>query len=121
MPQRIKILIACHRQYAVPDGPCYLPVEVGAALHTQPIPGFTPDNTGDNISEKNKNYCELTALYWAWKNLDADTSGLVHYRRYFSNGKLLKRKEARILSGAEYRKELDRCGILLPRPRNYLD
>ena len=119
MPQRIKILIACHRQYPVPDGPCYLPVEVGAALHTQPIPGFTPDNTGDNISEKNKNYCELTALYWAWKNLDADFIGLVHYRRYFSNGKLWKRKEDRILSGAEYRKELDRCGILLPVPRNY--
>ena len=119
MPQRIKILIACHRPYPVPDEPCYLPVEVGAALHTQPIPGFTPDNTGDNISEKNKNYCELTALYWAWKNLDADFIGLVHYRRYFSNGKLLKRKEARILSEAEFQRELDRCDILLLRPRNY--
>ena len=43
MPQRIKILIACHRPYPVPDEPCYLPVEVGAALHEQPIPGFTPD------------------------------------------------------------------------------
>lgn len=119
MPQRIKILVACHRPYPVPDEPCYLPVEVGAALRTQPIPGFTPDNTGDNISEKNKNYCELTALYWAWKNLDADFIGLVHYRRYFSNGKLLKRKEARILSEAELQKALDRCGILLPKPRNY--
>ena len=55
MPQRIKILIACHRPCPVPDGSCYLPVEVGAALHAQPIPGFMPDNTGDNISEKNKN------------------------------------------------------------------
>ena len=119
MPQRIKILIACHRPYPVPDEPCYLPVEVGAALHTQPIPGFTPDNTGDNISAKNKNYCELTALYWAWKNLDADFIGLVHYRRYFSNGKLLKRKEARILSEVEFQRELARSDILLPRPRNY--
>ena len=119
MPQRIKILIACHRPYPVPDEPCYLPVEVGAALHPQPIPGFTPDNTGGNISAKNKNYCELTALYWAWKNLDADYIGLVHYRRYFSNGKLLKRKEARILSEAELQKQLDRCDILLPKPRNY--
>ncbi len=119
MPQRIKILIACHRQYPVPGEPCYLPVEVGAALHPQPIPGFTPDNTGDNISEKNKNYCELTALYWAWKNLDADTIGLVHYRRYFSNGKPFKSKEARIISEAELQRKLNKCDILLPRPRNY--
>lgn len=119
MPQRIKILIACHRPYPVPDEPCYLPVEVGAALHMQPIPGFTPDNTGDNISEKNKNYCELTALYWAWKNLDADAIGLVHYRRYFSNGKPFKSKEARIISEAELQNKLDKCDILLPRPRRY--
>ena len=119
MPQRIKILIACHRQYPVPGEPCYLPVEVGAALHPQPIPGFTPDNTGDNISEKNKNYCELTALYWAWKNLDADYIGLAHYRRYFSNGKPFKNKEALIVSEAELQKDLNKCDILLPRPRNY--
>lgn len=119
MPQRIKIVIAGHRQCPVPDEPCYLPVEVGAALHRQPIPGFTPDNTGDNISEKNKNFCELTALYWAWKNLDADYIGLVHYRRYFSKGKLLKIKEAKIISGAELQKELERCDILLPKPRHY--
>ena len=43
----------------------------------------------------------------------------MHYRRYFSNGKLLKRKEARILSEVEFQRELDRCDILLPRPRNY--
>ncbi len=67
MPQKIKILVACHRQYPVPDEPCCLPVEAGASLHTKPIPGFTPDNTGDSISEKNKNYCERTALCWAWK------------------------------------------------------
>lgn len=119
MPQRIKILIACHRPCPVPDGSCYLPIEVGAALHLQPIPCFTPDNTGDNISEKNKNYCELTALYWAWKNLDADYIGLVHYRRYFSNGNLFKSKEARIITEAELQKQLDSCDILLPRPRNY--
>ena len=115
MPKRIKILIACHRPCPVPDEPCYLPVEVGAALHTQPIPGFTPDNTGDNISEKNKNYCELTALYWAWKNLDADAVGLVHYRRYFA-GRPFSKQPAQ---EADFRKALDRAPILLPVKRHY--
>ena len=42
------------------------------------------DNTGDNISKKNKSYCELTTQYWAWKNTDYDYYGFCHYRRYFS-------------------------------------
>lgn len=43
------------------------------------------DSTGDNISSQNPYYCELTALYWAWKNLDVPIIGLCHYRRYFAN------------------------------------
>lgn len=119
MSQRIKILIACHRPYPVPDDPCYLPVQVGAALREERIPGFTPDDTGDNISEKNKNYCELTALYWAWKNLDADYIGLAHYRRHFSTGRLWGDKQSRIIGGAALEKKLAACDVLLPVPRNY--
>ena len=115
MPQQIRILIACHRQYPVPGDRCYLPVEVGAALHTEPIPGFTPDNTGDNISEKNKNYCELTALYWAWKNLDADIIGLVHYRRFFAKGRLTKQ----IADEADFLKALEKAPVILPVKRYY--
>ncbi len=41
------------------------------------------DNVGDNISDKNRNYCELTATYWVWKNAAADYIGICHYRRVF--------------------------------------
>lgn len=80
----IKILISCHKQSIVPDSEIMLPIEVGADLRSRHIEGYIQDNTGDNISAKNKMYCELTAQYWAWKNLDADYYGFFHYRRYLN-------------------------------------
>lgn len=45
------------------------------------------DSNGDNISSKNANYCELTAIYWLWKNYNLpDYIGICHYRRYFVDG-----------------------------------
>lgn len=55
-----------------------------AALADHRFKGMQHDDEGENISYKNPYYCELTAQYWAWKNLDADYYGLFHYRRYFS-------------------------------------
>lgn len=82
---RIKILVACHKEdQNIRQDDIYMPIQVGKALHPELDLGFQCDNTGDNISEKNGSYCELTALYWAWKNLkDVDYIGLCHYRRYF--------------------------------------
>ncbi len=60
-----------------------MPLHVGKAISNLEL-GIPGDNTGDNISIKNASYCELTGLYWAWKNLkDIDYIGLCHYRRYF--------------------------------------
>jgi hypothetical protein len=45
---------------------------------------FPGDDTGDNISSKNKYYSELTGIYWVWKNTRQDITGACHYRRYFT-------------------------------------
>ena len=79
----IKIFICAHKEVPLPQHPYFLPVQAGAALHDL-IPGYQPDNEGDNISAKNPHFCELTCHYWAWKNLkNVDIVGLNHYRRYF--------------------------------------
>ena len=65
------------------QNPSYVyPIQVGADLTEQIISGLQ-DNQGENISCKNRNYCELTATYYAWKNCQAAYKGLCHYRRIF--------------------------------------
>lgn len=96
----------------------YIPVYVGAEGKDLDL-GYTKDNTGDNISKKNKNYCELTGLYWAWKNIDAEYIGLAHYRRHFCIKGAKGSKEEKVLTfpqAAELVKDND---IILPNPRNY--
>jgi hypothetical protein len=77
----IKILIATHKQYPMPDNEIYVPLHVGREGKNDL--GYLSDNTGDNISAKNPAFCELTGIYWAYKNFDCEIIGLCHYRRYF--------------------------------------
>jgi len=75
---------ALKKQFTIPEW--IHPIQVGAALTDVRISQLT-DDTGENISAKNVNYCELTALYWMWKNKltsffeDNKYYGLFHYRR----------------------------------------
>ena len=63
--------------------PAYIcPVQVGASL-TEQIICDLQDNSGENISTKNRNYCELTASYYAWRHSDDHYKGICHYRRLF--------------------------------------
>lgn len=113
----VTVIVATHKPYTMPDDGMYLPLHVGAE-GKEPF-GFMGDNSGEHISEKNSTFCELTGLYWAWKNLDADYIGLAHYRRHFAGkGKgtplqrVLTQQEAKILLAG-------RDGIL-PTKRQYV-
>lgn len=71
-----------------PEFPAYVcPLILGRGGVEDERPGtaWEPhDDEGDNISEKNPNYCELTGLYWIWKNRlqgSDEYVGLCHYRR----------------------------------------
>lgn len=114
----IKILVAAHKNYVMPQNQnLYLPIFVGKDLHPDVNHTFQGDNTGDNISIKNAHYNELTAIYWAWRNLDADAIGLVHYRRYLS---LHKQKDlTSVLDQAQTESLLKDHDIILPKKRNY--
>ncbi|MCR5088591.1 MAG: DUF4422 domain-containing protein [Oscillospiraceae bacterium] len=112
----IQIVVATHKEYRMPEDSLYLPVQAGRAQHA-PLP-YIGDNTGENISEKNPHYCELTCLYWAWKNLDAEAVGLCHYRRYFA-GKSFGEKWSRLLTAQQAEKLLQKAPVILPKKREY--
>lgn len=115
---KTKIIIATHKPYWVPDDPVYLPVQMGHAIH--PDIGYVGDDTGENISEKNWNYCELTGLYWAVHNIDADYIGIVHYRRYFGSRRhRFAPKKQRVISGVELEEILQHTNVILPKQRHY--
>lgn len=115
----IKILVATHKQSWVPEDSVYMPIQVGAALHENF--GYTRDDNGENISLKNPNYCELTGLYWAWKNLSCDYVGLCHYRRYFGHKVYtnnVDKKKLSIFTGQEYEHLLKDYDVIIPRNWN---
>ena len=114
-----RILVAAHKKYGAPSSKLYLPIQVGA--DGKECIGFVRDDSGYNISDLNGSFCELTAAYWAWKNLDCEYIGLVHYRRYFRGGEKFGviGKNKRILSGLELDELLKESDIILPKKRNY--
>lgn len=109
----VKVLVAAHKPYWMPQDSLYVPTQVGAQ-GKEAIEGFQRDDEGDNISAKNPRYCELTALYWGAKNVEADYIGLVHYRRHFKGA-----GERDTLTLDEARELLSETPVIVPQKRNY--
>jgi len=91
-----------------------VPIQVGATLCKERVADVI-DCEGENISHKNVNYSELTALYFIWKNVLAGPDrqeeqyvGLCHYRR------ILELSEDDIL-----RLENNGVDVVLPYPMPY--
>lgn len=90
----VKIMVCCHKETVLPRGKLYFPIHVGKEKSSVDL-NIQPDNLingeeCDNISGLNGFYCEMTAMYWAWKNLrkafpNVQYIGLCHYRRYFNS------------------------------------
>lgn len=105
MKHEIKVFVVSHKPIIIDLPENYSIISVGKLNDSSDI--IFHDNCGDNISEKNKNYCELTALYWIWKNYHADIVGMVHYRRYLNY-------KGHIITGEEINTLLAKYDILLP-------
>lgn len=114
----IKILIATHRQYQMPADEMYIPVRVNNGAAEDSF-GYQGDDEGENISAKNPNFCELTVMYWGWKNLKCDYMGLAHYRRHFSVTRPGKDKFQWIMTGEQAAKLCVKHDVILPKHRNY--
>ena len=113
----IKIIVATHKKYKMPKDNIYLPLHVGAECKEKF--GFIGDNTGENISIKNPFWCELTGLYWAWKNLNYDYLGIVHYRRHFKGKNKSNDNFEKIITRQEIEQLLKQTDIILPKKRHY--
>lgn len=116
--EKIKVFVACHKPFVMPVQDEYFqPIHVGAETSSIKIEGSIGDNIGDNISTKNSVYCELTGLYWIWKNYDnAEYLGLCHYRRFFSKNAFSTKKDYSILKSEQLLDEISGYDIVLPTP-----
>ncbi len=86
------IFICYHKNSDFFKNDILFPIQVGKALSSLDL-NIIGDDIGDNISSKNQNYNELTALYWMYKNVKSNIVGLFHYRRFFDLREKVASKE----------------------------
>lgn len=121
------LFMCCHSGFSVTP-PLFVPIQCGAVLNPR-VQGCQYDDQGDSISALNREYCELTAHYYAWKNITADHYGFCHYRRFFAPGsdtrrpyivrKSLSRRGQHLLgTPVQLESLISESGIIAPRPEN---
>lgn len=111
------IFVITHKDINDDFPPVYKLLLVGAKTYLgSNIYSYRDDMTLDNISDMNKYYCELSGVYYVWKNgvNDVDKIGFTHYRRFFVLDKLYMRK-TRLLPETEITKILQQYKIILPK------
>lgn len=116
------IYVIAHKPFKNESRPGYRVLEVGAALRAGEAHfGDVRDDEGNGISLQNPFFCELTGLYWIWKNTADPVRGLVHYRRYF--GRRRRTNDAdEIISFRELTGFLNgRYDIVLPKKTYYAE
>ncbi len=101
----IRMYVMTHKKIAEIPDKLYIPMQVGKAGKEEF--GYLGDDTGDNISEKNNMYCELTGMYWLWKNVECDVIGICHYRRYFI-------KDEKLLDSNDIEQRMTKYSAIIP-------
>jgi hypothetical protein len=113
--------IATHKNYSFPCERDFYPVVIGENSFPS-SQDYLSDSTGENISKLNPNFCELTLMYWMWKNVNSEYCGLFHYRRYFlaleGDRKFYFFGKAFISSNG-FNDILEKNVVILPKKRNY--
>lgn len=83
----LKIFVTYKDKHAILKSDIITPIQTGRDLAGEDFENMLGDNTGDNISFLNNCFCELSAIYWVWKNRDKignpNHIGFMHYRRHF--------------------------------------
>lgn len=104
----VKIYTMTHKKFQEPeDRNLYIPLHVGRK-NSEDL-GYLGDDTGENISDKNSLFGELTGVYWIWKNdRDSDYIGVCHYRRFFVDSKTRK-----LLTKEQYEELLERYDVIV--------
>lgn len=104
----LRIYAMTHKKFDTPPDPLYVPLQVGSAVHDKL--GYLCDDQGENISNLNCYYSELTGMYWIWKNVtDVKYVGTCHYRRYLVD------EELHIFTKGQYLELLDRYDVITTR------